>query len=111
AIAGSAAAAGIDVTHALTAAGYKDVQVTGLLNTTVRFSGTLGQPAASGEVTLSKGLIYRQPYDSISSQVQYRKAGPQAAKGTFISGTKRVTFDASYSLPGTLRIAAASNVM
>lgn len=111
AIAGSATASGIEVSHALTVAGYKDFEVTGSLNTTLRFSGTAGQPAASGEVTLSKGLIYRQPYDSISSQVLYTRAGPQTAKGTFVSGAKRVTFDVSYSLPGALQIAASSNVM
>jgi len=111
AITGSATAPAIDVVHALTVAGYKDVQVTGSVSTTLRFSGTLGQPSANGEVVLSKGLIYRQPYDSISTQVRYTKAGPQTAKGTFISGNKRLTFDASYSSPGTLQIAASSNVM
>jgi translocation and assembly module TamB len=111
AIAGTAVASGIDVSHALTAAGYPDAQVTGSLSTTLRFSGTLGQPAASGEVALTKGLIYRQPYDSIRGQVQYTKAGPQTAKGAFVSGTKRVAFDASYSSPGRLRISASSNVM
>jgi translocation and assembly module TamB len=111
AISGSVAAAGIDMAQALKVAGYKDLQVTGSLNTRLRFSGTLGQPAASGEAVLSKGLIYQQPYDSITSQVQYAKAGPQTAKGTFVSGPRRVAFDASYSLPGTLQIAAASNLM
>jgi translocation and assembly module TamB len=111
AIAGTATAAGIDVSRALAAAGYKGAEVTGSLNTTLRFSGTVGQPAASGEAVLSKGLIYRQPYDSIRSQVRYTKTGPQTAKGTFVSGKKRVTFDASYSSPGTLRISASSNVM
>ncbi|HEU5022365.1 MAG TPA: hypothetical protein VFT60_10750, partial [Bryobacteraceae bacterium] len=52
AITGSAAASGIDVPHVLTVAGYKDLQVTGSLKTTLRFSGTLGQPSASGEVLL-----------------------------------------------------------
>ncbi|HVV47124.1 MAG TPA: translocation/assembly module TamB domain-containing protein [Bryobacteraceae bacterium] len=111
AITGSGAASGIDVTHALTVAGYKDLQVTGSLQTTLRFSGTAGQPSASGEVVLSNGLVYRQPYDSISGQVQYTKGGSQTAKGTFVSGAKRVTFDATYSLPGSLQISAGSNVM
>ncbi len=110
-IAGTGSAANIDMARAVAIAGFSDAKVSGSLKADVRFSGTLGQPAASGDVTLSKGLIYQQPYDSITSEVHYTKAGPQRASGTFVSGPKRVTFDATYQMPGRLQVAAVSNVM
>lgn len=111
AIMGNGAASNFDITHALILAGYKDVQVTGALSVRGNFSGTLGQPVAAAEVTLVKGFIYQQPYDSVTSQVQYMNADRQTAKGVFVSGPKRVNFDMSYSRSGTLQVTANSNVM
>jgi hypothetical protein len=71
----------------------------------------------TADVTFSKGLIYQQPYDSITAHVQYVSADLQTATGVFVSGPKRVSFDVSYPhggqpFPaGTLEISAASNAM
>jgi len=117
AINGSVTANNVDMTHALTLADYKDVQVTGTLVVTAHVSGTLGQPVGSADIALSKGLVYQQPYDSITSRVQYVNDGLQTAAGTFVSATKRVDFNVSYPhanqvFPaGTLEISANSNVM
>jgi translocation and assembly module TamB len=114
---GSVVANNVDLTHALDLAGYKDVQVSGTVSTSAHVTGTLGQPVGSADVTLSKGQIYQQPYDSITSHVQYANADLQTASGTFVSGPKRVTFEASYPHAGqpfpagTLEISANSNVM
>jgi len=116
-ISANAVANNVDLTHALAVAGGKNVQISGTVSVAARVSGTLGQPAGSADLTLSKGLIYQQPYDSIAARVQYVNAGLQTMNGTFVSGPKRVTFDVGYPHAGqpfpagALQISASSNVM
>ena len=117
AITGSIIANNVDVSHVLDLAGNKNIPVTGTLNVNARVSGTLIQPAGNADVTLSKGLIYQQPYDSVTARVQYVNAGFQSLSGIFVSGQKRVTFDVNYphaglEMPlGTFQITASSNTM
>ena len=117
AIVGNVEIGNVDLTHALALAGYKEVDVNGTLTAAAHVSGTLGQPVGSADMTLSKGLIYQQPYDSITSHLQYVSADLQKISGAFVSGPKRVTFDVAYPHAGqpfpagTLQISATSNVM
>jgi translocation and assembly module TamB len=117
AISGDASSANVDLTSALKLAGYTDAQVSGTLSLGAHVSGTVGQPAGNADITLSKGLVYQQPYDSITSHVQYLNADLQTLSGVFVSGPKRVTFDVSYPHAGqpfptgTLQISATSNAM
>jgi translocation and assembly module TamB len=111
AISANVTASNLDIPHALEIAGYKNVEVTGALSATAHVSGTLAQPAGTADVTLSKGLIYQQPYDSVTSHVQYVNADKQTASGTFVSGPKRVTFEGTYASTGMLEVSASSNVM
>lgn len=107
----------VDIGHALTVAGQKDVPVSGTISATAQLSGTLGQPVGTADLSLSKGLIYQQPYDSVTSHMQYVNPDRQTASGLFISGPKRVGFNISYAhagevIPaGTIEIAATSNMM
>jgi len=116
-IAGNVAVSNLDITHGLDLAGHKEVDVSGALSASAHVSGTLGQPVGTAEVTFSKGLIYQQPYDSITAHVQYVSADLQTVSGVFVSGPKRVSFDVSYPhggqpFPvGTLEISVSSNAM
>ncbi len=91
--------------------------MSGALSATAHVSGTLGQPVGTADVTFSKGLIYQQPYDSITAHAQYVSADLQTVTGVFVSGPKRVSFDVSYPHGGqhflrrTLEISVASNAM
>jgi translocation and assembly module TamB len=117
AVTGNATAGNMDLSHVITLAGYKDIPVTGTLSATAHVAGTLGQPVGGADVTLAKGLIYQQPYDSVTGHMQLVNADLQTVSGIFVSGSKRVNFDVSYShagqvLPaGMLEISATSNVM
>ncbi len=117
AIDGDVSALNVDLTHALDAAGYKDIEISGTLAANVHIAGTLGKPIGSADVTLSKGLIYQQPYDSVTSHIDYPDADRQTISGTFVSGPKRVEFDVNYPHAGqlfpagTLQISASSNSM
>ena len=118
AVSGDVTIGNVDLVHALTLSGLeKDVPATGTVSVSAKVSGTVGQPAGSADVTFSKGLFYQQPYDSITSHLQYTNADLQTASGVFTSGPKRVTFDIRYphngqTFPaGSLEISAASNTM
>ncbi len=116
-IAGNLAASNLDIAHGLDLAGQKDVDISGALSASAHVSGTLGQPVGTADITFSKGLIYQQPYDSITAHVQYVSDDLQTVTGVFVSGPKRVSFDASYPhygqpFPaGTLEISVSSNAM
>ena len=85
--------------------------VTGLLSGSVQVGGTIGEPRASGDVTLSKGLIYGQPYDSVSGKVQYLNKDSQTVTGLFVSGPKRVNISARFDQPEKLEFNLTSNTM
>ncbi len=114
---GNVASNNVDVSHILTLAGYKDVPVSGTVSVSAHASGTLGQPVGNADITLAKGLIYQQPYDSVTGHVQFVSADVQTVTGLFVSGPKRVNFDVNYShagqvVPaGMLEISAGSNLM
>ena len=116
-ITGNVAVSNLDIAHGLDLAGHKEIEVSGALSASAHVSGTLGQPVGTADVTFSKGLIYQQPYDSITAHVQYVSADLQTVTGVFVSGPKRVSFDVSYPhggqpFPaGTLEISVASNAM
>lgn len=111
AIAASLSAGKIALAPLLAAEGYKDQPVSGTVDATARVAGTLARPTGNADVTLSKGLLYDQPFDSIAAHIQYASAGLQTMTGTFASGPKRVAFDVSYAQSKTLQIAANSNTM
>ncbi len=43
-----------------------NVQLTGTANINARVSGTLGNPSGSGNITLSNGVAYAEPYERVS---------------------------------------------
>ncbi|MDP9170420.1 MAG: hypothetical protein M3N54_07375, partial [Acidobacteriota bacterium] len=92
---------GASVTNLLSAAGHKEVEVSGRLNTNARITGTLGAPLAEADVALTKGFIYGQPFDSISGRLQVVNRSAQALTGVFVSGPKRVNITARFEHAGT----------
>ena len=90
-----------DLTRILTLAGHKEVDMSGSLDAGGQITGTLGDPRGTGEVALTKGFIYAQPYDSITGRVQLAGLNAQSFTGLFVSGPKRVNIIARFEHAGT----------
>ena len=85
----------------LALAGHKEVEMTGTLGANAHIAGTFGNPAGSADVTLSKGAIYSQPFDSITGRVQAPDKNTQEMTGLFVSGPKRVNISGRFVHAGT----------
>jgi translocation and assembly module TamB len=92
--------AGSELNKVLLVAGQKDVPVTGTLSGTAQLSGVLGDPKIGADVTLSKGTIYGQPFDSVSGRAQVIGRTSESFTGLFISGSKRVNISARLDQTG-----------
>jgi translocation and assembly module TamB len=90
-----------ELTRLFVAAGHKEVPFTGTLSAKGEITGTIGAPQANGDITLTKGTIYSQPFDSISGRVQSVTSKTQSLTGLFISGPKRVNITARFEHAGT----------
>ena len=59
-----------DMTRVLAMAGHRELSLTGLISGSGRITGTWADPLAAADVTLSRGAIYSQPFDSITGRLQ-----------------------------------------
>jgi len=90
-----------DMARVLAMAGHRELEVTGSLSGSGRITGTLAAPLATADVTLSRGAIYRQPFDSIGGRLQVEDRAVQSLTGLFVSGPKRVNISARFVHAGT----------
>ncbi len=100
-----------DIGRLLALAGRKDLPVTGTLNTTAQVTGTIGDPHATADLTLSKGLIYGEPYDSVTGHAQYLNSGAQLITAVVNAGRKRINSGLRFDHPGKLTFTVSSNPM
>ncbi len=89
-----------DVAKSLGMLGHKELPVTGTLTTSARITGTLSNPLADADVTLTKGTIYAQPFDSITGKLQVLNRTAQSLTALFASGPKRVNITARFQQTG-----------
>jgi translocation and assembly module TamB len=106
ATAASSIAASVDVHNADIAkvaamAGHKELPVTGTLSGNGVITGVLGNPLANADVTLARGTIHGQPFDSITGKLQLADRNSQSLTGLFVSGPKRVNISARFEHAGT----------
>lgn len=92
----------IDFGKVLALAGHAEVPVTGSFSGSAQVTGTAGDPHATGDVALSKGAIYGQPFDSITGRLQVLNSGVQTMTGLFVSGPKRVNLSGRFEHAGTV---------
>ncbi len=117
AIAVSADVKNADISKLLAMAGNKEVEVAGTLSTTAQITGTLANPVANADLTLTKGTIYAQPFDSITGRLQSADRKTQTLTGLFVSGPKRVNISGRFEhaatifSAGTLDFNLTSNTM
>ncbi len=101
ALAGSVDIRNADAAKLAAMAGHKELPVTGALSGAGQITGTLGKPMASADVTLSRGTVYGQPFDSISGRLQAADRDTQSLTGLFVSGPKRVNITVRFAHAGT----------
>jgi translocation and assembly module TamB len=118
----SAIAANFDIRNAdiakiVAAAGQGELPVTGSFSAAGRVSGTLATPLANADVTLNRGTIHGQPFDSIGGRLDLVDRNTQSLTGLFVSGPKRVNIGARFAregagfAAGTLEFNLTSNTM
>jgi translocation and assembly module TamB len=100
-----------DAAQLLALAGEKNVPVTGTLNTTAQITGTVGDPHATADLTLTKGQIYGEPYDSVTGHAQYLNGGAQVVTAVLDAGRKRVNANLRFDHLDKLTFRVSSNAM
>jgi translocation and assembly module TamB len=117
AVAGSVDLRNADIAKIAAMAGHKELPVTGALTGSGQITGTLANPLANADLTLSRGTVYGQPFDSVDGRLQLVDRNTQSLTGLFISGPKRVNFTARFAHEGvefpagTLEFNLTSNTM
>src|SRR5580693_4706839 len=92
-------------------AGQRSLPVSGTLNTTARVMGTIGDPHAAADLTLSRGQIYGEPYDSVTGHAQYLNSGAQLMTAVVDAGRKRLNASVRFDHPNKLTFSVSSNAM
>jgi translocation and assembly module TamB len=83
-----------DVVKLEAMAGEKNLPVSGTLNTTAQISGTVGDPHATANLTLARGQIYGEPYDTVTASAQYPGNGVETVTAVLNAGRKRINASA-----------------
>ena len=106
-----------DAAGLLALAGWKDAPFSGGFNTTAQLSGTVGDPHATADLTLTKGQLYGERFDTATARLQYGSANSQSLSAVISEGTRRVNLTARFdhaagpALGGKLTFSVASNVL
>lgn len=116
AVAASAVNANVQLTNAdagklLALVGQPRLPVSGTLNTTAQVTGTIGDPHATADLTLSLGQIYGEPYDSLTGHAQYLNNGAQLLTANVDAGKKRLNANIRFDHPNKLTFSVTSNAM
>jgi len=98
------------VANLLAIADRKDIPVSGTLNAASQVTGTIGDPHANANFTLTKGQIYGEPFDSVTGSAQYLNGGPQVLTAAVDAGRKRLNVTARYAAD-KLAFSVSSNAM
>ena len=103
--------ANADMGKVLALAGQPRVPVSGTLNTTAQVTGTVGDPHATADLTLARGQIYGEPYDSLTGHAQYLDSGAQLLTAAVDAGKKRLNASLRFDHPDKLTFSVTSNAM
>ncbi len=85
--------------------------LTGTFNTTAQVTGTIGDPHATADLTLTRGQFYGEPYDRLTGHAQYLNSGAQLATAVVDAGRKRLNASARFDRPDRLTFSLSSNAM
>ncbi len=105
-----------DVQDVLALAGQtSSVPVTGALTLDANITGTLGDPLGSADISILKGAIQGEPFDSLTAHAAMTSGAIDVPSVAFVAGPSRIDANATYRHApsdlehGTFRVHVASN--
>ncbi len=99
----------------LALAGQKAIPASGTLAATSNIAGTVGNPQATADLTLTRGDLQGEPFDRLTAHVDAPGHTTQAITAQLTAGAKQVNLKANYAhgatefFPGKLTFNVASN--
>ena len=75
--------------------------LTGALNTTVSVNGKLGNPDVGAQVTLTKGQVAGEPYDSIGGRLRITATHAASLDATISAGARRLNVSGQFAPSGS----------
>jgi len=99
----------------LALAEQKAIPASGTLNAKVKLIGTIGNPQAVADATLTRGHVEDEPFDRLTLHLDAPNRGLQTLKAQINATSKQVNLDASYAhgatemIPGELTFKVATN--
>lgn len=99
----------------LALAGQKPLPASGTLYASVNVQGTIGNPQAKADLTLSNGEVEGEPFDRLTAHLDAPNRTAQTLNAQLNAGSKQVSLNANYAhgaddfLPGKLTFDVKSN--
>lgn len=96
-------------------AGKTSIPASGTLNVATAITGTVGNPLATADLTLSRGVLDGEPFDRLTARLDAPNRGTQTLTSQLIAGAKQINLKASYThgandlFPGKLSFNVDSN--
>jgi translocation and assembly module TamB len=89
----------LPVQRLLAVANRTDIPVKGLLSGTASFTGTIGNPQGSADLTLANGTIYDDAVSRVNLRVNYQPQSIDVPQVEVMSGPSRLDLTAHYDHP------------
>ncbi len=108
---------GADLQDWLSLAGRPGLPISGSLSGSVQMTGSLDAPHLAAGAVISRGSLYGEPFDRLTTRVSYENNTATLSNGELAAGGKQLTFGATYAHAprdfenGTLSFQVASNHM
>src|SRR5260370_22262414 len=90
-VSATVAASGAEITEVLNLAGESTIPIRCRLSASARVSGTLGNPRAIADVTVTKGRASRQPFDRLKARVDFTAQGIKVSAAKRTMGPAQIT--------------------
>jgi translocation and assembly module TamB len=107
--------ANLPIDRVLAVAGRTDLPVNGILAANAQVSGTLKNPQANGNFTITKGVAYQEPFDRLQATVEYTNQLIDVPEFRVDDGPSYIEASASFAHPandlqeGQVRFRVRSN--
>jgi translocation and assembly module TamB len=111
----TASIANLPIDQVLAVVGRRDLEVTGILAANAQLSGTLNAPQGSGDISITKGSAYQEPFDRLQTTIRYTSQLIDVPDFRVQAGSASIDLAASFSHPandferGDVRFRVRSN--
>jgi translocation and assembly module TamB len=90
-----------EITELLSLMGQKQIPVRGMLAASARVSGTAGNPHASADLTVTKGVAYDEPFDRLQASIDYSAQAIKVTQAKLTAGPAQITGTIAFEPHGT----------